>query len=56
MRLKFKQCKFSKLNTLNGTTALNMYSLLKGAKILRVHDVKQAKECIILNEAINENY
>ena len=52
----YKKLKISKLNTLNGTTALNMYSLLKGAKILRVHDVKQAKECIILNEAINENY
>ena len=33
------------LNTLNGTTALNMYSLLKGANILRVHDVKEALEC-----------
>ena len=33
-----------------------MYSLSKGAKILRVHDVKQAMECIKLSEAINKNY
>lgn len=31
-------------NSLNGTTALNMFALLKGAKILRVHDVKEAVE------------
>ncbi|GAC1586809.1 MAG: dihydropteroate synthase [Ginsengibacter sp.] len=29
---------------LNGTTALNMLALSKGAKILRVHDVREAKE------------
>jgi dihydropteroate synthase len=33
---------------LNGTTALNMVALLKGASILRVHDVKEANECIKL--------
>jgi dihydropteroate synthase len=32
-------------DALNGTTALNMVALMNGAKILRVHDVKQAKEC-----------
>ncbi len=31
---------------LNGTTAINMIALLNGANILRVHDVKQAIECI----------
>ena len=40
------------LNTLNGTTALNMYSLLKGANILRVHDVKQAVECVKIHQEI----
>lgn len=30
---------------LNGTTVLNTVALLKGAKILRVHDVKEAVEC-----------
>ena len=39
------------LESVNGTTALNMYSLLNGANILRVHDTKEAKECIrIFNE------
>ncbi len=35
-------------NALNGTTSLNTVALLKGAKILRVHDVKEAMECITL--------
>jgi dihydropteroate synthase len=35
-------------NALNGTTALNTVALLKGASILRVHDVKEAKEVISL--------
>lgn len=35
-------------NALNGTTALNTMTLLKGAKILRVHDVKEAVECVTL--------
>jgi len=37
-------------NALNGTTALNMVALSKGTNILRVHDVKEAKECIRLTE------
>lgn len=37
---------------LNGTTALNAVALLKGAKILRVHDVKEATECITLLEQL----
>lgn len=37
---------------LNGTTVLNTLALNQGAKILRVHDVKQAKEAIILTEKI----
>lgn len=35
-------------NALNGTTALNAFALQKGASILRVHDVKAAKETIQL--------
>ncbi|MDT8414061.1 MAG: dihydropteroate synthase [Flavobacteriaceae bacterium] len=38
---------------LNGTTALHSIALLKGAHILRVHDVKEAKECIALVGAMN---
>lgn len=33
---------------LNGTTALNIMALERGAAILRVHDVKEAKQCIDL--------
>lgn len=32
--------------SLNGTTALNTAALLSGADILRVHDVKEAVECV----------
>lgn len=37
-------------SSLNGTTFLNTVSLVKGAKILRVHDVKEAVECVKLFE------
>ncbi|MBK86385.1 MAG: dihydropteroate synthase [Flavobacteriaceae bacterium] len=33
---------------LNGTTALNMVALINGTNILRVHDVKEAMECVKL--------
>lgn len=35
---------------LNGTTVLNTIALMKGANILRVHDVKAAKEAVTLVE------
>ena len=37
---------------LNGTTVLNTIALTKGAKILRVHDVKEAMECITLSNKL----
>ena len=37
--------------TLNGTTVLNSLALINGAKILRVHDVKEAKQAVRLFEA-----
>jgi len=36
---------------LNGTTVMNTIALLNGASILRVHDVKEAKQAILLTEA-----
>lgn len=36
---------------LNGTTVLNTVALLNGANILRVHDVKEAVECVTLVSA-----
>jgi len=44
----WKQLDTNPEHALNGTTALHMYALLKGADILRVHDVKAAAECIAL--------
>ncbi len=46
----YKTLKTSSEKALNGTSSLNTIALTKGAKILRVHDVKEAKECIILHE------
>ena len=40
-------------DALNGTTVLNTLALTKGAKILRVHDVKAATECVTLFTKIN---
>ncbi|GGW73624.1 dihydropteroate synthase [Winogradskyella epiphytica] len=38
---------------LNGTTALHMVSLQKGASILRVHDVQEVMECVTLFNQLN---
>ena len=50
-----KQLDINKKDSLNGTTALNMYFLEKNINILRVHDVKEAKECIMLHEKIKSS-
>jgi dihydropteroate synthase len=42
-------------NALNGTTALHSIVLLKGASILRVHDVKEAMECIVLIDQLKNS-
>ena len=44
----YKSLKTSAEFALNGTTVLNTIALQKGTKILRVHDVKEAMECIQL--------
>lgn len=41
---------------LNGTTVVNTLALLQGANILRVHDVKQAVECINIVTAAHGNF
>ena len=41
---------------LNGTSVLNMVALQKGAKILRVHDVKAAKETLQIYNALQGKY
>jgi len=42
-------------NALNGTTILNTIALTKGANILRVHDVKEAMECVSLVSQLKGN-
>jgi dihydropteroate synthase len=37
---------------LHGTTVLNTIALMKGAHILRVHDVKAAREAILVTEKL----
>jgi dihydropteroate synthase len=39
---------------LNGTTALHSIALMKGASVLRVHDVREAVECIRLISELKE--
>ena len=39
--------------SLNGTSVLNTIALMKGASILRVHDVKEAMECVRIVESLN---
>ena len=50
----YKSLKTNAKESLNGTTVLNTVSLIKGASILRVHDVKEASECIKLISALNK--
>jgi len=40
---------------LNGTTTLHTIALLKGANIIRAHDIKEAVECVKLVEALKAN-
>ncbi|PZD78116.1 dihydropteroate synthase [Mesonia sp. K7] len=48
----YKTLKTTPENALNGTTALNAIALYNKANILRVHDVKEAKECVRLMQNI----
>ena len=50
----YKLLKITPELALNGTTSLNTIALLNGAKILRVHDVKEAMECIKITNQFNK--
>jgi dihydropteroate synthase len=52
----YKTLKTDATHALNGTTALNAVALQQGAHILRVHDVKEARETILLSEALHSSY
>jgi dihydropteroate synthase len=47
----YKTLGVTSANALNGTTVLNTVALMKGAMILRVHDVKEAMEAVKLVNA-----
>ncbi|MFM2155504.1 MAG: dihydropteroate synthase [Bacteroidota bacterium] len=49
----YKSLGITAAESLNGTTALNMISLMNGANILRVHDVKEAVQTIQLYKRYN---
>lgn len=51
----WKTLETNAVQALNGTTALNMVALMKGANMLRVHDVKEARECVRLFTALKGN-
>jgi dihydropteroate synthase len=49
----YKTLNSSSEEALNGTSVLNTIALQKGANILRVHDVKEAMECIMLTQQLH---
>jgi len=51
----WKELGISPEEAMNGTTVLNTVALLQGASILRVHDVKEAKETIQLVQKLQQN-
>lgn len=48
----YKLLNTSPQDALNGTSSLNTIALLKGASILRVHDVKEALQCITITNQL----
>jgi dihydropteroate synthase len=46
----YKTLGITAADALNGTTVLNTLALMNGASILRVHDVKEAREAVMLVE------
>ena len=52
--LIYKTLKVNSEDALNGTTVLNTIAILKGASILRVHDVKEAVEIVKLSNELQK--
>jgi len=52
----YKPLQSTPSEALNGTTILNALALQKGAQLLRVHDVKEAIECIKIHQLIHKSY
>jgi dihydropteroate synthase len=51
----YKLLNINQQESLNGTTILNTIAVQKGAKLLRVHDVKEAKEVVTLSTFLNRD-
>lgn len=51
----YKHLDITPTEALNGTTALHTVALMKGAHILRVHDVKAAREAILITEKLKDS-
>ena len=51
----YKHLDITPTEALNGTTALHTVALTKGAHILRVHDVKAAREAILITEKLKDS-
>lgn len=49
----YRKLGFSPAESLNGTTVLNTIALMKGASILRVHDVREAVEAVKIWSGVN---
>ena len=49
----YKKLKITSDQSLNGTTCVNTIGLMQGVNILRVHDVKEAKQCIDIVNSLN---
>ncbi len=49
----YKKLKITSGQSLNGTTCVNTVGLIQGVNILRVHDVKEAKQCIDIVNSLN---
>lgn len=51
----YKHLDITPTEALNGTTVLHTVALTKGAHILRVHDVKAAREAILITEKLKDS-
>lgn len=48
----YRSLGLSHMDALNGTSFLHAFALQAGASILRVHDVREAKECVVLFQSL----
>ena len=54
--MSYKLLDIETQDSLNGTTAIHSLCLDKGSSILRVHDVKEAVECVKISNFAKNNH